>query len=160
MPVRKIAGMPTTVGVNCSAQYAFVAIAKDGVIVEREPERLELPATELSERLAVFVDDTARELQAVCPDRVSVLRHEHLRGMPVQHSSLESRVVLETLVRLAAVKAGIPVELTHRQTVRARLGFKGKLEEQLDTVLPQTVGQYWRAGRGLAAMAALALQKQ
>jgi len=151
----------TTVGVHCTPQHAFIAVATDGLIVDREPERLELPALEQSERLAIFVDDTARNLQVISPDRVSVLQHEHMKGMPVKIAPLESRVVLETLVRLAAVKAGIPVELTHRRTVRSRLGcgFGGKLEDQIDRVLPSAVGQYWRAGRGLAAMAALALQK-
>ncbi len=153
--------MATTVGVNCNSEHAFVAVAVDGRIVDRAPERLELPAMEESERLDVFIEDVARELKALGPDRISVLKHDHMKGQPVKVAALESRVVLETLVRLAAVKAGIPVEMTHRRTVRARLdcGFDGSLEDHLDQVIPTAVGQYWRAGRGLAAMAALGLQK-
>jgi hypothetical protein len=84
-----------------------------------------------------------------------------MKGMPVKVSALENRVVLETLVRLAAVKAGMPVEMTHPKTIRARLGcgVEGRLEDHLNEVLPDEVGHYWRAGRGLAAMAALALQR-
>ena len=153
--------MPTTIGVNCNSEHAYVAVAVDGQIEDRRPDRLELPALEDSERLAVFVDDTAGELQSLGATGMSVLKHQHMKGMPVRVAALENRVVLETLMRLAAVKAGLPVEMTHPRTVRSRLGCgaEGGLDQHLDEVLPDAVGQYWRAGRGLAAMAALALQR-
>jgi hypothetical protein len=152
--------LTTTIGINCTSQYAFVAVVVAGRVAEHQPERLELPALEMSERLKVFVEDTARELKAIGGTAVSVLKAERAPGVPIKHSTVYARATLETLVRLAAVEARVPVELTDRRTVRSRLKipFKGKLEDHLDAMFPTHVGQYWNAGRGLAAMAALAIQ--
>ena len=76
------------------------------------------------------------------------------------YARIAPRVTLETLVRLACVRAGIPVEMLHRASARSRLGVprRGKLEDLVATVT-DPVGKYWNAGRSLAAAAALAEEK-
>jgi hypothetical protein len=67
-------------------------------------------------------------------------------------------VALETLVRVAAVQEGIPIEVLARPTVRSRLGIPraGELASHVATVVAEPVGRYWTAGRDVAALAALA----
>jgi hypothetical protein len=65
---------------------------------------------------------------------------------------------METLFRLAAVRARISIEALNRETVRSRLKLVGKLELHIDR-LAAPVGTYWRQGRGEAALAALAAER-
>ena len=72
--------------------------------------------------------------------------------------AIAPRAALETLVRLAAVRAGIPIEVLPRPTVRARLGLprSGDLGSHVEARIPEPVGRYWNAGRNVAGLAALA----
>jgi hypothetical protein len=65
---------------------------------------------------------------------------------------------METLFRLAAVRARISIEALNRETVRSRLKLVGKLELHIDRLVGP-VGKYWRQGRGEAALAALAAER-
>ena len=159
-PAQEISdGRDSKIGVHCTSHHAFIAIVADANVIEREPRRLELPAMESSERLQVFVDDTAREFRGVGACGVALLKAEHAQGH-VNVPALYGRAVLETLVRLAAVEAGLPVEFLDRRTARARLKLpmKGRLEDLVPTIFPGFAGIYWNAGRHLAAVAARALE--
>jgi hypothetical protein len=56
---------------------------------------------------------------------------------------------------------GLEVELLGRKRARSILGVgqKGQLDDVMKTVLPNSVGKYWSAGRQLAAFGALASEK-
>ena len=98
-------GRDPKIGVHCTSHHAFIAIVADASVIEREPRWLELPAMESSERLQVFVDDTAREFRVVGASGVALLKAEHAQGH-VKVPALYGRAVLENLVRLAAVVTG------------------------------------------------------
>lgn len=139
-----------------------MAAIKDGDLIEAELERLQLPALEQSKRLAIFVEDTARELKALNASGLAVLKAEQTPpGANRNISHVYDRAVLETLIRLSGITAGLPVELISRRTARSRLKLPidGKLDDYLDKVFPTTSGKYWKAGRALAAVAALALER-
>lgn len=151
--------MATSIGVNCTSQLAYLAVVRDGALIEADPERLELPGLEESEGMAVFIEDVAREILAIKPAALAILRAEQPPpGMRPNHSHIYDRAVLETLIHLAGVGAGVPVHMMSKHTVRSRLNLprEGKLDQYLDEVFPQPMGHYWKGGRGLAAMAALA----
>lgn len=61
-------------------------------------------------------------------------------------------------MRLASVRAGIPIDVLSRQTVRTRLSLPkgGELAGYVPDRIAAPVGKYWSAGRDVAALAALA----
>ena len=120
---------------------------------------MSLPEGEESVRLETFVQDLARSFNDMEVGAVAVLRAEgHAPGRPVNVTGIERRAIIETLVRLAGVRAGVVVELMDRATTRSRLGLdrRGPLEQMLSTAAPGMHGMYWAQGRGLAAVAAMA----
>jgi hypothetical protein len=94
-------------------------------------------------------------------DRASLLLPERGSLQQSGYFMVAPRVALETVIRLAAVMLGVPVVLLERATIRARLECPktGNLETHVERVISQPIGRYWKAGRGLAAMAALAEAK-
>jgi hypothetical protein len=99
--------------------------------------------------------DIERVLAEVRPDQIRILMPE--QTYKDSYARIAPRVTLETLVRLACVRAGLPVEMLHRASARSRLGLprKGRLEDHIPKVA-EPIGKYWNAGRSLAAAAALA----
>jgi hypothetical protein len=145
-------------GVWCKKEEVLFAVADDGRLVDDDHRLLHAsPALlEASEALQGTQDDVGRVIAEVAPDVVRILQPE--QRYEGSYISLAPRVTLETLVRLAAVRAGVPVEMLHRATARARVGVpqKGKLETHVPKVFPAPVGKYWARGRQLAAIAAVA----
>lgn len=144
-------------GVTCSGPTAYFSLLDDGQLIETPPLRLALPEAEASERLLTFVQDLSRSLKELGVDAVALLRAERQApGGPVNASALEHRTIIETLVRLAAVTAGISIHVVDRATARSRLDLarQGNLNTMLATAVPGTTGKYWGVGRGLAAIAA------
>ena len=144
-------------GATCSTAEVHLVVVTDGQVLDGLPERLR-PAQgiEMGERLLEFIEDVARVLAQVKPDRIALLLPEtQQRGTSYQR--VAPRVTLETLLRVAAARNGYPLSLLARPSVRAALGLpkKGALDDYLDTA-GTPVGRYWRDGRGLAALAALA----
>lgn len=143
-------------GVHCSAKDAYLTVVDDGTVVDGLPERLRLPSgIESGERLLEFLEEVRRTLGEVCPAHVVILQPEgKQRG--ASYVRIAPRVVLETLIRVCSAQENIPLDLQPRPTVRSRLGLpaKGPLDSHLDHAGP-TIGQYWGAGRGLAALAAM-----
>lgn len=147
-------------GVHCSGAIAFFSLLEDGQLIEKPPLRMVLPEAEASERLVTFVQDLARSLKEMRVDAVAVLRAEgQAPGRPVNASALELRTIIETLVRLAAVTAGVSIQVIDRATARSRLGLsrRGNLDTMFAEAAPGLTGKYWRLGRGLAAVAARAV---
>jgi hypothetical protein len=144
-------------GVWCKKEEVMFAVATDGELLEDEHQRLQVPtAMEASEALRGVQDDIGRVIAEVAPAVVRILQPE--QTYEGSYASLAPRATLETLVRLAAVQAEIPVEMLHRGTARARVGIgrSGKLEDHIPEVIAHPVGRYWAAGRRLAAIAAIA----
>jgi hypothetical protein len=149
--------MARALGVWCKPAEIMLAVVEDGELLEAQYERLQAPSVlEETEQLKGQFDAVGRVLDDIRPDVVRVLLPEQTyKG---SYASLAPRAALETLVRLAAVDAGVRVELLHRNSARARVGMprRGSFEEHIESILPQPVGKYWAAGRRLAAVAAFA----
>ena len=149
--------MARVLGVWCKKDAIMLAIAEDRELVDDPHQRLQAPALlERSERLHALLDGIRRMLAEVEPDAVRILMPE--QRYEASYAQMAPRVALETLVRIAALEARIPVEMLNRATARAQLGMpkKGSFEDHISGVIPTSVGKYWAAGRRLAATAALA----
>jgi hypothetical protein len=147
----------TALGVNCRRDAILLAVARDGELVDGLPEKLTAPALlEETERLPAMLDAIARVLAEVRPAVVRVLMPE--QTYDDSYMRIAPRATLETLVRLAAHAAGVPVQMVHRNTARTRLGMSrsGSFDGQIPATVGEPVGKYWNAGRSLAAAAALA----
>jgi hypothetical protein len=149
--------------VNCSSSYTFLALAEDGEVVPVEPERYAPPSGEASARLNRFYEGFAEILSDIEPDEVGLILPESDPRQRPSYASLEPRIAMETLVRLATVRAEprIGMQVLPRRRVRSRLGLSqsGKLHLLATELLPEPVGRYWKDKRDLAALAALAAEK-
>jgi hypothetical protein len=147
-----------SVGVTCTPRLAYLTSAIDGAIADTPVERVEVAAQyESSEELLSTLDEIKRALGQLRPDSIVLLMSEQGRHKRT-YQELAPRVALETLVRVAAVQDGIPIEVLARPTVRSRLGIPraGELASHVATVVTEPIGRYWAAGRDVAALAALA----
>lgn len=147
-------------GISCTPNEVLLSMCVDGELVDDEPQKLAPPANlEAGPALWESIDEVARALKALGPDRVGLLLPE--ANYKATHGKLAPRIVLETLVRLAAAKLGIPTQLLSRPTVRSALGLPRKkgLFHHVDAVFDEPVGQYWTSGRGEAALAAKTLEE-
>ena len=145
-------------GVTCSTKVALLTKVEDGAISANSFEKIEVGALhEASAELVATLEEISRALAHIEPDLVVLLMPEQSR-FSRPHSEVAARVALETLVRLAAASAEIPVEILPRPTVRARLKLpkKGDLASHVEEVYTEPVGRYWGAGRNVAALAARA----
>jgi hypothetical protein len=143
-------------GVTCSSTSILCAVTED-TVVDGSVEQIEVGSLyEASEELEATLAEISRTLAAVKPDLVTILLPE--ATYKATHRELAPRVALETLIRLGGVRAGIPVEVLSRPTVRSRLSLpsKGKLTTHVASRIPRPVGKHWSAGRNVAALAALA----
>jgi len=151
--------MSRVLGVDASPTGALLALVVDGQ-VQTKPEKLEWPAGEATERLVPLLRSVQDVIAEHRIDAVSVLLPQRSRRPTHGYFGVADRVILETVIRLGSALAGKPVVMMERATVRARLGFPpaGTLEDYVERVLPQPAGRYWKAGRALAALAALGLE--
>jgi hypothetical protein len=144
-------------GVTCEAGQINVAAVTDGEVVDGIVERIPAPAgLEEHDRLWAVHSDLVRAINEIKPEKIVILCPES--RYTASHKALTPRIALETVVRLAGAKENVPVELLSRPTVRSRLGLPktGGLDTHLSEAIATPVGRYWNAGRGLAAMAAMA----
>jgi hypothetical protein len=109
--------------------------------------------------LLATLTDIDRAIAELRPDVVAILKPES-RGKRT-YGEWAPRVALETLIRISAVKAEIPVEVLARPTVRSRLGIpqSKELSSHVSSVVA-AAGHYWGAGRDVAALAALAADQE
>lgn len=149
--------MSVALGVVCKKDQVLLAVARDGVLVPGGPEKLKASALlEETERLQGLLGDIGRVLTEVKPDAVRVLLPE--QTYEDSYARIAPRAALETLVCLASLDAGVPVEMLRRISARSRLGMPkgGKFESHIPATVGEPVGKYWNAGRNLASAAALA----
>jgi hypothetical protein len=147
-------------GVSCRSREVHLALAVDGHLELREPQRLEVPTLfEQTEGLLSFIEDARQVLRAFKPDLLRVVRPAP--NVQESYPRLGPKVALETLVRVAAAYEEIPTELAYPTAVRAALGAPrtGTFDAAIDAVLEQPVGKYWNTGRKRAAAAALVPEK-
>lgn len=134
------------------------SIVENEQVVTGPVERVEVSSQhEASEELEETLAELGRGLAQIKPDLVVLLMPEQSRFKKTYHE-IAPRVALETLVRLAAVRAEIPIEVLPRATVRARLKLprNGDLASHVADRIPEPVGRHWTIGRDVAALAALA----
>jgi len=148
--------MSRTLGVWCQKHKLYTAVADDGTVASSSWDRVDEPAVlDTEARLPVFLDSIRRALAELKPDVVIILKPE--QTYEASYNVLAPKIALETLVRLAAAEAGIPVDVLHRSTARNRIGLpqKGNFEQHVDAQV-ERCDPYWNAGRKLAVAAALA----
>lgn len=148
-------------GITSTNKDLYLAVADGGAILAGMPERLTIPnGMALGGDLVALRDEMRRRLREVSVDFVAVLAAESSRQAP--HASWAPRMAAETIVRIAAADSGIASEVISRQKVRSLLGLpvKGKLDDHASTVVPEAVGAYWLAGRNIAALVALAIERR
>lgn len=144
-------------GVTCTPRSAFLAVSEEGVIVEEPLGRIDVASLyEASAELVSTMEEIRRAYDELRPDRVVILKPETNRR--VQYDEVAPRVALETLFRVAAVRADLAVDVLARPTVRSRLGLprSGSLRSRVADAIKEPVGKYWSQGRDVAALAALA----
>lgn len=118
------------------------------------PERLRFPTgVETGEGLLECIAEVRRILGQTSAERVALLLAES------NASASPRRTTLETLIRVAAAQEGTHLDLLARQTVRSRLRLPrtGSLDTHVCRAAGTGSGRYWTSGRGLAALAGLAV---
>ena len=131
-------------------------MAVNGQLVPKQPERLKVPALfEDTEGLLAFIEEIRQVLRSFELDLLRIVRPQP--NVQESYPRLGPKVMLETLVRVAAAHEEIPTELVYPIAVRASLGApkKGTFNDAIDAVLTSPVGKYWNAGRKRAAAASL-----
>jgi hypothetical protein len=145
------------VGVTCSAKTALLTGVENGSVIPMDVQKIDVAYQyEASREFVATQREVERGLAQPQPDLVVLLKPELM--VRWTYDAVAPRVALETLVRLAAVAAGIPIDVLSRPTVRSRLGLprSGDLASHVTACIPEPVGPYWSAGRDVAALAALA----
>jgi hypothetical protein len=146
-------------GVTCSTGTALLSVVEDGEVVDATVQRVQVASLlEASAELESMLDEIGRALAQTKPDLVVLLLPEQSPRHKRTYQEIAPRAALETLVRLASVRAGIPIDVLPRATVRARLSLPrtGELSSHVSEKISAPVGKYWSAGRDVAALAALA----
>jgi hypothetical protein len=146
-------------GIACKKDELFLAVVESGELLDDPHQRIQSAALhEETERLRAVLDDMRRVIAEVDPDQVRILMPE--QTYEASYAQIAPRAAMETVVRLSCADAGVPVEMLHRVSARARLHMdrKGNFEGHFPTVISEPVGKYWTKGRRLAAVAALAAE--
>jgi hypothetical protein len=152
----------TVLGVNCTTDCAYLAVGEEGELREDAVELVAAPALgESSDQLVAVLGELKRVLAEVAADKVVLLKPESGWMTKRTHSEHVPRIAPETLVRLAAAEMSRPIELLARPTMRSRLKLptEGKLVTHVSSRVPKKVGSNWSEERQLAALAALAGEK-
>jgi hypothetical protein len=146
-------------GVTCSNTVALLTAVEYGQVVASPVYRIEVASlSEASAELEATLEEIGRALSQIKPERIVLLLPEQTPRFKYTYTQLAPRVTLETLFRLAAVRAELPIDLMPRPTLRSTLGLPqtGDLASHTTELLDQSVGPYWNAGRNIAGLAALA----
>lgn len=150
-----------TLGVNGGADTLFLAVAEDDEVVDVKPytfsEPVGLPAVL---RLPALRNEAVKLVRSLAVERVRILDPETSWSTPAV--LVRSRFALETLLALGAADAAVDCERLSRGSVRALLDLpkKGPLHTLVPQVTPKVGGQWKPRMRDLAALAALAAERQ
>lgn len=147
-----------TLGVACTSSYAYLAVADGGAVVNGKPERLAFrDGLSEAERLVAFGRDVGRALRDAEASQVVILRA--VSNHRDTHTGWTDRLAMETLLRLECAKADVPCRYLSHQAVKGALGLTGRGGlAALGADLVARSGRYWGDGRGLAALAAAAVE--
>ena len=144
-------------GVQCTANYAFLSVVENGRVIDLGPDRL-APAKSTDEDQALWetLSTFTTALDEISPDSVHLLGPGTGDGARQIYQASAPKAELETLLRMAASKRNLPVHKVSRARVTTDLGVprRGKFEDAVRPVVPEH-GRYWMAGRLAAAAAAL-----
>lgn len=146
-----------TLGVACTSSYAYLVVADEEAVVDGKPERLAFrDGLSDAERLVAFGKDVARALRDAGASQVVILRA--VSNHTDTHTGWTDRLAMETLLRLECAKADIPCRYLSHQAVKGALGLTGRGGlANLGVGRVARCGRYWGEGRGLAALAAVAV---
>jgi hypothetical protein len=146
-----------TLGVACTSSYAYLVVADEGTVVDGKPERLAFrDGLSDAERLVEFGKDIARALRDAGASQVVILRA--VSNHADTHTGWTDRLAMETLLRLECAKAAVPCRYLSHQAVKGALGLTGRGGlAKLGAGRVARSGRYWGEGRGLAALAAVAV---
>jgi hypothetical protein len=145
-------------GINVASNIAYLALVRDSAVVDIEPTQLGLPSgLDEAPRLAEFQEEVLRVLEQLDASRVRVLGAETTYS--ASYNAFLPRITLETLILVAAAQRD--GQRMSRAKCRSLLGLprRGSLASHADTVTP-AVGPAWRNKRDLAALVALAADRQ
>lgn len=145
-----------TLGVNGTNDRAYLAVARDGEVIDTQPYSVSL-ATGMpdGEQLITLRDEIVRLLEVHRIDRVRILDAES--NYQSSYSALTGRLTIETVIALAASEKEIDCLRLTRRRVRSilEIEIKGKLSVEAARSYP-IVGGSWTGKRDLAALAAIA----
>ena len=147
-------------GLNCAANTIYLVTLEDGKILGDDPLRLGMPDLEAaSTQLRSFMSTFDSALIDLAVERIGLVLPES--SYQATYKQLADRAAAETLIRLTALDHQVRFERLTRQRVRAvlKLGPAGSLSSLVEKVVKAGNEPYWRQGRDLAAVAALAVVK-
>lgn len=149
-----------TLGVNGAGESLFLAVAEDGTVLDEEPYSFAEPAgLPSNRRLPAMRDEAEKLVRSLDVARVRILDPE--TSYQCAAVSMQKRFALETLLALGAAEAGADCDRLSRAGARSVLGLpkRGKLAELVPEVT-ERVGKHWAGKRDLAALAAIAAERQ
>jgi hypothetical protein len=149
-----------TLGVNGVSDVLYLAFALDGEIVDVQPYSISEPAGLAADQALVSVrDEVVRLLGTHNVNRVRVLDAEP--SYSASYAAMRGRLTLEAIVLLASAEARIDARRLSRAKVKSLLGLPkaGSLGTHVGSVVTP-VGKSWSKKRDLAALVALAGEKE
>ncbi len=149
-----------TLGVNGASDTLFLAVAEDGTVLDVEPYTFSEPAGLPSERrLPAMRDEAEKLVRSLAVARVRILDPE--TAYKCAAVTMRTRYALETLLALGAAEAGAECDRLSRAAARSVLGLprSGQLASLVSEVTSKA-GKHWSGKRDLAALAAIAADRQ
>lgn len=149
-----------SIGVNVAADTAYLSVAEQGKLLEAEPYMLRLPQGLTGARALVGLrDDIMKILATHDIKRLRVLDAE--ANSSGSYSSLKERIAIETTFILAAAEHQIDAGRLTRAQVRSILSIprQGALKSHAPTLCSPS-GPYWSGKRDVAALAAIAAERE
>jgi hypothetical protein len=143
-------------GVNGTADQAFIAVVDDETILDVQPYAIHLAqGLAAGEPLLALRDETAKLLRLTKVDRVRILDAEP--NSRTSYVALTRRLTIESIIAFTAAELEINCERRTRASMRSVFGLPraGSLSSHIKgTIAP--VGRAWTNKRDLAALVALA----
>lgn len=148
-----------TLGACASGDCVHFAVIANGELVDAVPKRFVVPGAVVGgERLLAIYRGLKASVRATAPDALALFIPVYPPKFHPSYQQARERAQLETLLELAAAESGINVHLVSSPEARHHLGMKARAAiadaaaEALDL---EGRPEYWGAGRGEAAAAAL-----
>jgi hypothetical protein len=147
-------------GANGSGNVLYLAVVEDGLVLDIEPYVFAMPTgLPAGRRLPALRDEAEKLVRSAAVARVRILDPE--TSWQTAAVQVQARFALETLLALGAADAGVDCDRLARGTARSLLELpkRGAVQEHVSLVT-EKVGKHWTRKRDLAAIAALAAERQ